>query len=100
MQDLLSRGWSLVIYPEGTRSRSGEIGSFKGGIALIAKKSGRPVVPIFVEGGLSVLPEATYIPRSGTIRVIYGKPLHFKGGESPKEFMTRIETAVKDLANN
>lgn len=99
MQDLLSRGWSIVIYPEGTRSRSGGIGAFKGGLALIAKKSRRPVVPIYIEGGLRVLPEATYIPRPGTIRIYYGNPLHFEDGESSKEFMSRIEDAVKDLAN-
>ena len=98
MQDLLSLGWSIVIYPEGTRSRSGKIATFKGGLAVIAKKSGRPVVPVYIEGGLKVLPEATYIPFSGTIHVRYGEPLHFQEDELLANFMLRVEFAVKELA--
>ncbi len=100
MQDLLFRGWSIVIYPEGTRSRSGEIASFKGGLAIIAKKSGRPVVPICILGGKKVLPEATYIPHAGTIHITFGEPIHFQEGESSSEFMTRVEEAVRSMANN
>ena len=72
MQDLLLRGWSIVIYPEGTRSRSGEIAPFKGGLAIIAKKSGRPIIPICIQGGRNVLPEANYIPLPGVIQISYG----------------------------
>tara|TARA_B100000959_G_C14889035_1_gene585859 strand:+ start:511 stop:1227 length:717 start_codon:yes stop_codon:yes gene_type:complete len=100
MQDLLSRGWSIVIYPEGTRSRSGDIASFKGGLAVIAKKSGKPVIPICVQGGMKVLPEATYIPHAGIIRITYGEPLHFKEDESSSEFMARVEHAVRSMASN
>ena len=99
MQDLLAHGWSIVIYPEGTRSRSGEIAKFKGGLALLAKKSNRPVVPVCVQGGLQVLPESTYIPKSGSIEIYYGKPLHFKDGESSSDFMARVETAVRAMAD-
>lgn len=99
MQDLLNHGWSIVIYPEGTRSRTGEIATFKGGLAVIAKKSERPVVPIYVHGGLQVLPEAAYIPRAGRIKISYGNPLHFQHGESSSEFMKRVENAVKEMAN-
>jgi len=100
MQDLLSRGWSLVIYPEGTRSRTGEISSFKPGLAIIAKKSGCPVIPVHIHGGLKVLPEATYIPLSGSIHVSFGDPVHFMEDESSADFMIRVETAVRTMAEN
>jgi 1-acyl-sn-glycerol-3-phosphate acyltransferase len=100
MQNLLHRGWSIVIYPEGTRSRTGEIAKFKSGLAIVAKKSNRPVVPIYIQGGIDVLPEATYIPHSGIIHISFGEPLHFKQDESSAEFMARIETAVRSMATN
>jgi 1-acyl-sn-glycerol-3-phosphate acyltransferase len=100
MQDLLLHGWSIVIYPEGTRSRSGEIATFKGGLAIIAKKSGRPIIPICVQGGRNVLPEEVCIPRPGVIQISYGKPLHFKEDESSAEFMERVETAVREMAGS
>jgi len=100
MQDLLSRGWSIVIYPEGTRSRTGKIATFKGGLAIIAKKSGRSVVPICIQGGMKVLPEATYIPNAGTIQIFYGEPLHFQEDESSTEFMARVEDAVRSMGRD
>ena len=100
MQNLLLQGWSLVIYPEGTRSRTGKIAPFKPGFAIVAKKSGRPVVPVYVQGGLTILPEATYIPRSGVIKISYGEPIHFKQDESSAEFMARVESTVRSMAND
>ena len=100
MQDLLSRGWSIIIYPEGTRSRTGDIARFKPGLGLVAKKTGRPVVPVCIQGGLQVLPEATYLPHRGTIRVSFGEPLHFSKDESSSEFMARVESAVRSMADD
>ncbi len=100
MQNLLGKDWSIVIYPEGTRSRTGEIAQFKPGLAVVAKKSNRPVIPVSVQGGLKVLPEATYIPRSGKMRISFGEPLHFQQDESSADFMARVETAVRTMASN
>ena len=99
MQALLSKGWSILIYPEGTRSRNGEIAPFKAGLAIVAKKSGRPVIPICIQGGSYVLPEATYIPKRGIITVSFGKPLQFEKDDSAETFMLRIEQAVRKMAS-
>jgi len=97
MQALLDRGWSILIFPEGTRSRTGEIAPFKAGLAIVAKRTGRPVIPICIQGGGSVLAEATYIPIKGTITVSFGKPLHFEQNDTAKKFMQRVEQAVRDM---
>ena len=55
--DLLSRGWSLLIYPEGTRSRSGEVGELRHGAAILAMNAKIPVVPVFTEGLRNVMPK-------------------------------------------
>ena len=98
MKAILDKGWSILIYPEGTRSRTGEIAPFKAGLALVAKQSGTPVIPVCVQGSGAVLPEATYIPRGGTITVSFGKPLHFKKDDTAQSFMSRVEQDVRKLA--
>lgn len=97
MQSLLEHGWSIVIYPEGTRSRSGDIARFKPGLAVVAKKSNRPVIPICVTGGLTVLPEATYIPKRGKLRISFGKPLYFDESDTSESFMERVEQSVRAM---
>ncbi len=97
MQSLIENNWSIVIYPEGTRSRTGDIGRFKPGLAVIAKKTNRPVIPICVKGGLMVLPEATYIPKHGKISISFGKPLYFDENDTSESFMERVEQSVQAM---
>ncbi len=97
MQSLLAQGWSIVIYPEGTRSRTGDIARFKPGLAVVAKKTNRPVIPICVKGGLRVLPEATYIPKRGNISISFGKPLYFDENDTSESFMKRVERSVRAM---
>ena len=97
MQSLLEEGWSIVIYPEGTRSRTGNIARFKAGLAVVAKKSDRPVIPVCIKGGLTVLPEATHIPKHGKIRISFGKPLYFDEYDTSESFMERVEQSVRAM---
>jgi 1-acyl-sn-glycerol-3-phosphate acyltransferase len=96
--DLMRAGWSLLLYPEGTRSRTGDIGSFKAGVGILARKTGRPVVPIHVSGGRSILPCDAFMPQRGHAVVRFGPPLRFQSGETASSFAERLRQRVCALA--
>ncbi len=73
--DRLKKGASIVIFPEGTRSKDGRLQSFKEGGFMLAIKSGCPVVPVAIRGSHKVLPKGAFIARPGRIDVTVGKPI-------------------------
>lgn len=75
MSLLLEEGASMASYPEGTRSRSGELLPFKTGSFVAAIKAGVPVVPVSISGSERVLPADGFSPRPGLIRVSIGEPI-------------------------
>ena len=75
MSGLLEDGASMASYPEGTRSRSGELLPFKTGSFVAAIKAGVPVVPVSISGSERVLPPDGFSPRPGLIRVSIGEPI-------------------------
>ncbi|MDP6693732.1 MAG: lysophospholipid acyltransferase family protein [Phycisphaerales bacterium] len=99
MSSLIKQGWSIVLYPEGTRSETDDIAEFKPGLAVIAKLAKCQVVPVFVTGGRTVLPKATYVPRSGSMRISFGEPLTIQKSESAEDFTARVENEVRKLKN-
>jgi len=68
-------GQSVVIFPEGTRSVTGEIGPFKRGSLLVAVKAGVPIVPVTITGSRRCLPKGSCLMRPGTIEVIFSDPI-------------------------
>ncbi len=94
---LLDRGWSVLIYPEGTRSETGQMGSFKSGAGLMAVELGMPVVPIHIRGTHEVLPKGQTMPRRGRVQVRIGKALRFPLQTSYIEATKTLEEAVKVL---
>jgi len=77
--EVLRSGACLVAFPEGTRSRSGEIRPFKTGAFVAAIKAGVPVVPIKIEGSAAVLPPDGFSPRPGRVRLIVGAAISSSG---------------------
>ena len=87
---LLKRGGSVLLFPEGTRSRDGVMRDFKKGAFSIAVKAGVPVVPITLLGTGDLMPETSEL-NPGTIRIIVHPPIH---SEDADDLLARSRAAV------
>jgi long-chain acyl-CoA synthetase len=97
-RSLLDEGWSVLLYPEGTRSVTGRIAPFKPGLGLLAVEMRVPVVPVYLDGPFGILPKGRCLPRRGAISVRFGKPLNFSSGDRFRDAAHAIEDAVRSLA--
>lgn len=78
MGRMLDRGFSVVVFPEGKMSRSGELQQLKRGAGLVAGEMDSYIVPVKHEGTNIILPYAKILPRKrGTVTVTFSKPLKF-----------------------
>ena len=96
--DLIDRGWSVLIYPEGTRSLSGEMQPFKPGVGLLAVELGVPVIPIHLRGLYAILPKGSGVPRRGPVELTIGAPLRFPPGMDHVEATLHLQRAVRRLS--
>ncbi|MEV5675304.1 lysophospholipid acyltransferase family protein [Streptomyces sp. NPDC052179] len=74
MADELRSGRAVVLFPEGTRGKDGELGSFHRGALVLAERAGVPVVPVGIAGTDRLLPKHGRL-RSALVRVTIGEPL-------------------------
>ena len=78
---LHQRRGNLILYPEGTRSRDGEMQIFKRGTGLFAAGLGVPVVPAHIEGARNILAKGKFMPRPGAVTVCFGEPVVFDSNQ-------------------
>ena len=69
LKNLVERGYSIVVFPEGTRSPDGKIGRFHKGAFLLAQQLGIDILPIFIHGAYEVMPKDDIVMREGAITV-------------------------------
>ncbi len=74
---ILNAGKSILMFPEGEKTKNGEVGNGKGGIALLAHVTGVPIVPVAMTGHFKMRP-IDFILRRRKIAIRYGKPLYSK----------------------
>lgn len=74
-KQLVANGRSLIIYPEGTRARQGELAPFKKGAFTIAVSTGLPVLPVTVLGTRRAWPPGSPLVRGGPVRAIVDPPI-------------------------
>lgn len=96
---LFADGWSVIVYPEGTRSRDGFVGRFQMGAAWLAVKHQVPVIPVGLRGTYAAMPRGRRWPVPGRPRVSvrYGAPIYPGPGETPRQLAPKLSAAVKQL---
>ncbi|MEX2448760.1 MAG: lysophospholipid acyltransferase family protein [Solirubrobacterales bacterium] len=92
---ILDQGGMLLVYAEGGRSRSGELGEVKPGIGRIALESGAPVVPVAIHGSESVRRWKRF--RFPKVTVQFGEPISFPVEKSPSR-ERQLEAATEAFA--
>ncbi len=98
-QNLLEGGESVIVFPEGTRSRGGDLGEFKGGAFRMAFKAGAPVVPVVIDGSYRIMEANHNLMKPGTVRVTFLPPIETAGLDRasqkalPEEVRQRIAQA-------
>jgi 1-acyl-sn-glycerol-3-phosphate acyltransferase len=98
---LLDEGIPLLIFPEGTRSRTGAMGAFKPGVAALSISRDVPCLPVALVGAYAAWPYYRSIPPTGrpTVHVVFGHPLTALPGEIAHQFAERMRRSVAELYN-
>jgi 1-acyl-sn-glycerol-3-phosphate acyltransferase len=93
---LTSRGLSLIVFPEGTRSQDGRVGRFKGGSFHLALEAGLPIVPLSVVGSRHVMLKGRLATYPGRVTLVIHEPIDTTGmsGAHSKAFAERVRTII------
>ncbi len=97
--ELLAAGWTLIVYPEGSRSADGFVGVFGSAAAQLAVEKQVRIVPVGLRGSYAAMPRGRAWPTPGRPRVSvrYGSPIRPGDGESVEQLTSRVGTAVQQL---
>ncbi len=90
-------GTSIVVFPEGTRSRTGRIRPFKKGPFVVAKEAGVPVLPIAISGSGAVTPSHRLEVHPGTIRLASGEPIDPAAFADKEDLLDAVRARIVEL---
>jgi 1-acyl-sn-glycerol-3-phosphate acyltransferase len=90
------KGYSFLIYPEGTRSFDGKLLPFRRGGFFLALESAAPIVPVSVQGTYELMPRGQSFVRKGRVRITFHEPIPVTGMtvETIPEFMEKVRATV------
>lgn len=71
----LRDGEMVLLFPEGTRTRDGEVGRLKPGFSVLVERTGVPIVPVAIEGSYDAWPRTRRFPRLSTLQIEFGPPI-------------------------
>ncbi|MBU0640756.1 MAG: 1-acyl-sn-glycerol-3-phosphate acyltransferase [Planctomycetes bacterium] len=95
----LKRGALVTVFPEGTRTTSGRVGTMQPGVILLARKARRPIVPTLILGAFEAWPRNARLPRPAPIVIAYAAPLmpEQMRGMSDEECVTLVRARIVAL---
>jgi 1-acyl-sn-glycerol-3-phosphate acyltransferase len=94
----LRAGAVVLMFPEGTRTRTGAIAPLHGGPVTLAVRAGVPIVPLVIDGAFEAWPRTCLLPRPCRIRVAWGRPVMPQdAGAGPDAVMAGIQAQMLGL---
>jgi 1-acyl-sn-glycerol-3-phosphate acyltransferase len=96
----IREGMSIIVFPEGTRSRDGKLLPFKKGVFSLALRAGVPVIPIGINGTSRLQPKGSLMPmEKGTIYVNIGKPIFISGDKASEKarIMDEVRISIEKM---
>ncbi|HSR69068.1 MAG TPA: AMP-binding protein [Acidobacteriota bacterium] len=106
VKSILETGEPILIFPEGTRSVTGEIQGFKPGLGLMALELDVPIIPVYIKGTYQAMPKGSFLPRTGEVEVYFGPPIAMnayrenggRASDTYRRIASDVRQAVQRLA--
>jgi 1-acyl-sn-glycerol-3-phosphate acyltransferase len=92
-------GTILIIFPEGTRSTTGEVGEFKSGIGALVAGRDVAVAPCFIDGSFQAWPKGKRFPRPRKVRLVIGTPRNYRDRGTDKMEICAIAAELRNAVN-
>lgn len=106
VKEILQKGHKLLIFPEGTRSLTGEVGKLRPGLSFMALQYKVPVVPVYIHGAYDVWGKTRKIPKlKGKLYIVFGNPIDpdkfvsFSKEEAEKYLLEKVKENLISLKN-
>jgi len=95
--ELADHGYNVVIFPEGQRTKTGEMARFRSGIGLLATQLNLPVIPMKIEGLFPFKIAKKHYAPPHAVEVRIGDPVKFEATDDPQEIAKKLERIVAEL---
>ncbi|PIS30258.1 1-acyl-sn-glycerol-3-phosphate acyltransferase [Candidatus Saganbacteria bacterium CG08_land_8_20_14_0_20_45_16] len=93
----IKEGASVLIFPEGTRTQTGELGKFKRGSLLAALKSGAPIVPLAISGSFDLMPKGSFVINPHPVKFSIGKPIEITNEADYESKVEEVRSAIEEM---
>jgi 1-acyl-sn-glycerol-3-phosphate acyltransferase len=94
-ESIRKKGYSFLIFPEGTRSRDGHIQPFRRGAFFLAVNSQVPVIPVSISGSYELMPKGSFSTKKGLIKVVFHPEVSVQ--EMNQESIPDLLAKIRDL---